>query len=554
MSSVVVIRRKPKNRFPRALVNQTADVLGWSPDAAEKALTGAGWTWAPGAWDSVRAAAVSRKLGEIGMQAGTVSPVDAADLGEFRSYARTAVDGDALKLRGEAGELALSKAAPGGAVLLGLRWDGKAVRRFDHGARKPGLLVWGRTGPLGVLWLREGRDEAGLTALELGSLVEQLIARQGLVVLDDSYIADDLPTPNARFRAAWAAAGGAAGDERALLHAVMIRALQQQGVLQTRAQKPFDPDAPLTTYAIVKRRRVWFRVDQTFAWAAAAAAVLSLRFAPDEAFTTVAGAVAGLAAVVHSVRIFGHWMRLTTRPRSKVRSMAMGPVRLAGEVEEAMRLVSPLRGVRCVYYRNKHERRGEKGGWRTLSDVESPVVPFYLKDETGKVLVDTLDAEWNGLETYVHRVSHNERIREWVMPSSLYAEIYGFAHADPEAPVVAQVREGLSVLFLEAATHFDVNHDGVISDAERAVALRALDEQLRADTTNVSLQGGVYVGEMRREPLVISSKRALPLGVVRSLAVAGWLAAALALFLSVFVFRDEAAALLRVLISERWFS
>lgn len=553
MPSVVVIRRKPRSRLPSTLLNQAADALRWSPAAAEKALTGAGWSWVPGSWDRAKAADLARKLCDFGLQAGTLSDTDADDLADLRAYTRTAVEKDEIKLLSDGGDVALSKVNPGGAMLFGLRWDGKTVRRFDRGARKPGLVVWGRSGPMGIVWLREEQDQPGLSALEIGSLIEQAVAKRALLVVDDSYIADDLPAPSARFRQAWTAHGGEAADDRVLLHAVMIRALQRGGVLRTQESKPFDFNEPLRTYAIVKRKKAWLRLDQAFAWLTAAVAVLSLRLAPDAAFTTVAGGVAGLSAVVHAVRIFGHWMRLATRPLAKVRSMAMGPVHVAGTVEEAMMLVSPMRGVRCVYYRNKHERRGQKGGWRTVSDLESPLVPFYLRDDTGRVLVDTLDAEWNGLEVFEHKLGMNERIREWVMPAGLHAEVYGFAHADFTAPVIEQLKDGLSSLFMTSAAHFDVNHDGVIDSAERAVAMRALDEHLRADRGNVSLQAGVFIGEMRREPLVISSKRALPLGLVRGGAVVGWLAAALLLLLGIFVYRMESAALVRELISEKWF-
>ena len=83
-------------------------------------------------------------------------------------------------------------------------------------------------------------------------------------------------------------------------------------------------------------------------------------------------------------------------PTSKVRSIAMGFVEVYGEaVLFGEKLMSPLSKNDCVYY--KYKVREERGSgknryWVTLEEGESKS-PFYLKDETGQVLIDPAGAK-----------------------------------------------------------------------------------------------------------------------------------------------------------------
>jgi hypothetical protein len=79
-------------------------------------------------------------------------------------------------------------------------------------------------------------------------------------------------------------------------------------------------------------------------------------------------------------------------PTSKIRSLAMGLVEIYGEVVPAEReiLKSPLTGKDCVYYKYKVEeyrQSGKSGHWATIRSGED-MVRFFLKDDTGMVLVD----------------------------------------------------------------------------------------------------------------------------------------------------------------------
>ncbi|MBI5389437.1 hypothetical protein HZB01_03595 [Candidatus Woesearchaeota archaeon] len=84
-------------------------------------------------------------------------------------------------------------------------------------------------------------------------------------------------------------------------------------------------------------------------------------------------------------------------PTSKVRSIAMGRVEVYGAAvpDKGKVLQSPLSRKNCVYYRciiEEYRHAGKSSRWVTLKD-ENDGIPFFLQDETGKVLVDPIGAD-----------------------------------------------------------------------------------------------------------------------------------------------------------------
>jgi hypothetical protein len=107
----------------------------------------------------------------------------------------------------------------------------------------------------------------------------------------------------------------------------------------------------------------------------------------------VAAIAAGLTvygfSVLHEKRV------IEDTPSSRVRSVAMGIAELVGTAREAAPLASPLTQVPCVYYRYKVEEERSSGRnkeWVTIEDERS-IQPFYLEDETGRILVIPESAE-----------------------------------------------------------------------------------------------------------------------------------------------------------------
>jgi len=86
-------------------------------------------------------------------------------------------------------------------------------------------------------------------------------------------------------------------------------------------------------------------------------------------------------------------------PTSKIRSLAMGLVEIYGEVVPAYEelLKSPFSNKDCVYYSyiiEEYRSSGKSSSWVTV-DAGRKEQPFYLKDNTGGVLIDPKGANIN---------------------------------------------------------------------------------------------------------------------------------------------------------------
>ncbi|MBN1280461.1 MAG: hypothetical protein JXA00_02310 [Candidatus Thermoplasmatota archaeon] len=126
-------------------------------------------------------------------------------------------------------------------------------------------------------------------------------------------------------------------------------------------------------------------------------------------------------------------------PTSKVRSLAMGLVEVNGTVVpvEGKLLHSPLAQKDCVYYRylvQRHETTRDSKGhsqsrWVTVQD-DRYSVPFYLQDDTGKVLVDPTKAMVD-LVTDAQTQRGNMRYQEWCIEPQNTLYIMGTAGRNP---------------------------------------------------------------------------------------------------------------------------
>ena len=86
-------------------------------------------------------------------------------------------------------------------------------------------------------------------------------------------------------------------------------------------------------------------------------------------------------------------------PTSKIRSMAIGLVEINGKIVPDKSLTSPFSHTKCAYYKYiiKEYRRHRSGkqttySWDTITSGEKRI-PFWVKDETGKVYVNPEGAE-----------------------------------------------------------------------------------------------------------------------------------------------------------------
>jgi hypothetical protein len=130
-------------------------------------------------------------------------------------------------------------------------------------------------------------------------------------------------------------------------------------------------------------------------------------------FYSIAGMATGITMFIRGVRGLLLKRMIRNIPTSKVRSIAMGLVEVYGEAVPAEHLKTPLSGKDCVYYKLEIEAETDaldssgvmvkalRGGKNTKGSVERG--RFYLRDATGKVLVDPRGAE---LEESCHKMRH----------------------------------------------------------------------------------------------------------------------------------------------------
>jgi hypothetical protein len=99
---------------------------------------------------------------------------------------------------------------------------------------------------------------------------------------------------------------------------------------------------------------------------------------------------------------FREYRILEDTPVAPVRSIPMGLVHVRGTATGKDRLISPLTGVPCYYYRvqvEMHAKKSKKSEWTTIC-MDTEERNFFLEDATGKVPVNPHLAEFEVLQTF----------------------------------------------------------------------------------------------------------------------------------------------------------
>jgi len=188
------------------------------------------------------------------------------------------------------------------------------------------------------------------------------------------------------------------------------------------------------------------------------------------------------AAAAAGAGLFGHgftlWLRrrrIEDTPTSKVRSLSLGRVELAGRARGRSPLRAPITGTPCVFFRfqvEEEQRRGKHRGWRRVASGASEAIPFELEDETGRILVDPRGAQLE-LEPQLRETDPalTPALREIVGRSAL--PLGGWLLGSPRIRVTeARIHEGDALYVFGLAQ----TRPGVAGEARRATAaeLRAL--------------------------------------------------------------------------------
>jgi E3 Ubiquitin ligase len=266
-------------------------------------------------------------------------------------------------------------------------------------------------------------------------------------------------------------------------------------------------------------------------------------------------AVFGAVSIVAGFVMLRFKRMIENTPSSKVRSVAMGLAELKGVARARTPLQAPFSGMPCVYYRFtvEQEERGGRGGrsWRVVDQGVSGE-PFFLEDDTGRILVDPAGAKGELRRDY-RRVardgglfSHRKRYTEYRLDPGEPVYVLGSVRMTRDE--VRERREELSTRLRELKhdpqrlQRFDTDRDGRISEEEWARAVRAVEGGMLRETLKAAgapPEDDRIVGKGSEETTFLISDRT-EASLVRSLA---W-KTALAFLLGVGLLGGVAARLL----------
>ena len=135
-------------------------------------------------------------------------------------------------------------------------------------------------------------------------------------------------------------------------------------------------------------------------------------FSPFNRFSLSSiGLILGIFWFFKGFAFFWKYRIIADTPLAPIRGVAMGLVQIRGKAVGEKTLTSPISNQACFLYKVDIDRwsagRGGSGRWsHYLADVVG--VNFYLEDESGRVLIDPLDAEYDLHETCKSEVSKSE--------------------------------------------------------------------------------------------------------------------------------------------------
>jgi hypothetical protein len=119
----------------------------------------------------------------------------------------------------------------------------------------------------------------------------------------------------------------------------------------------------------------------------------------------ILGVCVGLYLFYRGFRLLQRKRLILNTPASKIRSAAMGLVEINGLAAGPYTIMAPITGVPCYYFRTtawQMQQQGRNKSWVKVAE-ESLHVPFFIDDNTGRVLVDP-----QGAEIDIHRDFHDE--------------------------------------------------------------------------------------------------------------------------------------------------
>lgn len=222
----------------------------------------------------------------------------------------------------------------------------------------------------------------------------------------------------------------------------------------------------------------------------------------------------GIILFIHSFILLQRKRAIENCPTSTIKTLPMGVVEIKGRVQRKYFMRSPFSLTDCVHYSYKvYKVVRTKDSTRTVL-VEwgsSGNVPFYVEDDTGRILINPKDAilhagrksshhSSTGSPLYPHGIPIpiGGKVVETVVAEGTPIYVLGFAHR------LTNSARNMKAMFLEklravkAGMHFhtkyDKNNDGRIDDEEFEVALRDVRDKVLKDTLENRREKDVAIG------------------------------------------------------------
>jgi hypothetical protein len=121
----------------------------------------------------------------------------------------------------------------------------------------------------------------------------------------------------------------------------------------------------------------------------------------DPTVYAAVGFVAGIVYFYKGFKTFREYRVLEDTPEMPIRSIPMGLVRVHGKAQGSELVSSPVTRTSCHFYKvqiEKYVSDGKSSHWANYR-TDADGVEFYLQDNSGKVLVDARNAEYDLLQT-----------------------------------------------------------------------------------------------------------------------------------------------------------
>ena len=254
-----------------------------------------------------------------------------------------------------------------------------------------------------------------------------------------------------------------------------------------------------------------------------------------------AGAIAGLLVFFHGFACLKRARRIESIPTSRVRSLPMGTVEVSGQALSPAILKTPFTLVDCVWYQflvEEYRRSGRDSRYVTVARGNSGDIPFYVEDETGKILVDPRGALVEVKRREVTYQSPEEmqmgilgmgrgtlmplgllragrgslRITEIYIPWQYPVYVIGTAQnakTDPgsgQTEILNRLRELKKSP--EKLAAFDLNRDGRIDNEEWELARAAVEQEILAEKLrSPAAEEPVFIGRGDADELFLISDR-----------------------------------------------